>query len=71
MRLNLALRYGTRAAERFVASFDQVSGGYTHDPYWDLRCVLDLFPGDNGHIVDEATMPLVENYLAAVLAAHG
>ncbi|MEW2355163.1 aminoglycoside phosphotransferase family protein [Spirillospora sp. NPDC029432] len=69
MRLNLALRYGPPAAERFVAAFDQVSGGYRHDPYWDVRCLLDLLPEDDGSVLDEATMPLIEDYLARLLAA--
>jgi hypothetical protein len=68
MRLNLALRYGPPAAERFVAAFDQVSGGYRHHPYWDMRCLLDLLPEDEGRIIDEAKMPLVEDYLASLLA---
>jgi hypothetical protein len=68
MRLNLALRYGPPAAERFVAAFDQVSGGYRHHPYWDVRCLLDLLPEDGGRIIDEAKMPLVEDYLAGLLA---
>ncbi|GLZ04076.1 hypothetical protein Acsp03_15420 [Actinomadura sp. NBRC 104412] len=70
MRLHLALRYGSRAADQFVSAFDQVSGGYAHDPYWDLRSVLDLLPEDDTHHIGEATIPLVENYLAAVLSQY-
>ena len=67
MRLNLALRYGPTAAERFTAAFDQVSGGYPHDPYWDLRCLLDLLPETEDHTLDEATVPLLEDYLRTLL----
>jgi aminoglycoside phosphotransferase (APT) family kinase protein len=61
MRWNLALRYGVPTADRFRSAFDQVSGGYDHDPYWDLRCLLDLLPDD------EAQVPLLEGYLESVL----
>ncbi|GAA3965688.1 hypothetical protein GCM10023085_55240 [Actinomadura viridis] len=71
MRLALALRYGPPAAERFLTKFDQVSGGYPHHPYWDVRCLLDLLPEDDGRILDEAKIPLVEDYLAALLAELG
>ncbi|MWA03722.1 phosphotransferase [Actinomadura sp. LD22] len=69
MRRGLALRYGVPVADRFLASFDQVSGGYEHHPYWDVRCLLDLLPEDDGRIVDEAKVPLFEDYLDALLAA--
>lgn len=68
MRRGLVLRYGQVVADRFLASFDQVSGGYPHHPYWDVRCVLDLLPEDGGRLVDEAQVPLLEDYLRAVLA---
>jgi hypothetical protein len=71
MRLHLALRYGPPAAERFAAAFDQVSGGYAHDPYWDVRCVLDLLPEDDDRVIGEPTAPLVEDYLAGILADLG
>ncbi|WP_344596475.1 aminoglycoside phosphotransferase family protein [Actinomadura vinacea] len=67
MRLNVALRYGPAAAERFTSAFDQVSGGYPHDPYWDVRCVLDLLPENGTRTLDEPTVPLLEDYLAALL----
>ncbi|MEU6038866.1 aminoglycoside phosphotransferase family protein [Actinomadura sp. NPDC047616] len=71
MRLHMALRYGTAAADRFLSSFDQVSGGYPHDPYWDVRTLLDLLPEGAGRIMDEAHVPLFEDYLAARLAELG
>ncbi|GAA2117652.1 phosphotransferase family protein [Actinomadura alba] len=70
MRCNLGLRYGIAAADRFTADFDQVCGGYEHDPYWDLRCVVDLLPG-GGSPVLEADVPLLEDYLKALLAQLG
>ncbi|MFG2002658.1 phosphotransferase family protein [Spirillospora sp. NPDC048911] len=68
MRLSLVLRYGRPVADRFLAAFDQVSGGYPHDPYWDVRCLLDLLPEAPGRILDEAHVPLIEDYLAVLLA---
>ncbi|MFI6522360.1 phosphotransferase family protein [Spirillospora sp. NPDC050679] len=69
MRLGLALRHGVQAADRFLEVFDQVSGGHEHDPYWDLRCLLDLLPEDGGRVLPEEDVPLCEEYLAALLAA--
>ncbi|MQY07556.1 phosphotransferase family protein [Actinomadura macrotermitis] len=71
MRLSLALLYGTSAATRFLAAFDQVSGGYAHDPYWDVRALLDLLPERDGAVIDEVHVPLYEDYLAALLAELG
>ncbi|WP_433329267.1 phosphotransferase family protein [Spirillospora sp. CA-294931] len=67
MRLHLALRYGPDVADRFLSAFDQVSGGHSHDPFWDVRCLLDLLPEDDGRVIDEARVPLLENYLAGLL----
>ncbi|TYB48511.1 aminoglycoside phosphotransferase family protein [Actinomadura chibensis] len=68
MRRGLALRYGTSVADRFLAAFDQVSGGHPHDPYWDVRSVLDLLPEDGDRVMDEAHVPLYEDYLSNLLA---
>nr|WP_307797124.1 aminoglycoside phosphotransferase family protein [Actinomadura barringtoniae] len=71
MRLSLVLRYGQAAADRFLAAFDQVSGGYRHDPFWDIRAVLDLLPEDSHRVLDEAQIPLFEEHLATQLAELG
>ncbi|WP_308287359.1 phosphotransferase family protein [Actinomadura parmotrematis] len=68
MRLSLALLYGPPAADAFLRCFDQVSGGYEHDPYWDLRALLDLLPETGGRTLDEVHVPLYEDYLAGLLA---
>jgi hypothetical protein len=68
MRWTLALRYGTEVADAFLEAFRQVCGDHDHDPYWDLRAVLDLLPDRGDGMVTEAHMPLVEDYLAAALA---
>lgn len=71
MRLHLALRYGADVADRFLASYDQVSGGaYRHDPYWDLRTLLDLLPEESTPI-PEGDIPALEIYLETVLAQLG
>ncbi|NVI87741.1 phosphotransferase family protein [Actinomadura sp. BRA 177] len=68
MRRGLALRYGTSVADRFLSAFDQVSGGHTHAPYWDVRCLLDLLPETADNTMDEAKVPLFEDYLAQLLS---
>ncbi|MFV2175298.1 aminoglycoside phosphotransferase family protein [Actinomadura sp. LOL_016] len=68
MRRGLAVRYGPSVADRFRSTFDMVSGGHEHHPYWDVRCVLDLLPEEAGRPIDEATVPLLEDYLAALLS---
>lgn len=68
MRWNLVVDYGIEAADRFLSAFDQVRGGYLHDPYWDLRCVVDLLPeSENGEISEPETR-LLEDYLEHLLA---
>jgi aminoglycoside phosphotransferase (APT) family kinase protein len=71
MRWSLALRHGTAVADQFLAAFDQVSSGYAHDPYWDLRSVVDLLPEQHDRIIDPAHIPPLEDHLAAVLARLG
>ncbi|QXJ23738.1 aminoglycoside phosphotransferase family protein [Actinomadura graeca] len=68
MRRGLVLRYGRGVADRFLATFDQVSGGHPHHPYWDVRSVLDLLPEEDDRLLDEAKVPLLEDYLAGLLA---
>jgi aminoglycoside phosphotransferase (APT) family kinase protein len=68
MRRGLALRYGPSVADRFLAAFDQVSGGHPHAPYWDVRCLLDLLPENEDRTLDEAKVPLFEDYLAKLLS---
>jgi len=68
MRWNLALRYGVPTADRFRSAFDQVSGGHEQDPYWDLRCVVDLLPEDLDQPISEAQVLLLERYLECTLA---
>ncbi|WP_433474635.1 aminoglycoside phosphotransferase family protein [Spirillospora sp. CA-142024] len=68
MRRGLALRYGRPVADRFLSTFDQVSGGHLHDPYWDVRSLLDLLPEEDDRPMDEAQVPLYEDYLSNLLA---
>jgi len=35
-RMNLALMYGPRRADEFLHLYQQRSGGYLHDPFWDI-----------------------------------
>ncbi|NDU75126.1 phosphotransferase [Actinomadura sp. DSM 109109] len=68
MRRGLALRYGAPVADRFLCSFDQVSGGHAHDPYWDVRSLLDLLPEEGSRMIDESEVRLCEDYLDRLLA---
>ncbi|WP_192758340.1 aminoglycoside phosphotransferase family protein [Actinomadura algeriensis] len=71
MRRGLVVRYGRAAADLFRSTFDMVSGGHAHDPYWDVRCVLELLPEDADRPIDAATVPRLEDYLAKLLADLG
>ncbi|WP_155885010.1 phosphotransferase family protein [Actinomadura flavalba] len=71
MRHALAIGYGLAIAERFRDVFDQVSGGHTHDPYWDLRTVLDLLPEDPTSPLEPDQTAAQEDYLDALLAELG
>lgn len=68
MRWNLVLDYDLAAADRFLSAFDQVQGGYDHDPYWDLRCVVDLLPESENGPLDEEKVLLLEDYLERLLS---
>jgi aminoglycoside phosphotransferase (APT) family kinase protein len=71
MRCCLARRYGVEAGDRFLRAFDQVSGGYRHDPYWDLRPVLDLLPEHPGRPLTPAEAPILEEFLEHALVELG
>jgi aminoglycoside phosphotransferase (APT) family kinase protein len=71
MRRQLALRYGMDVADRFRTAYRQVCGDHEHDPYWDLRAVLDLLPERGDRTISEADVPPLEDYLAAALARLG
>jgi aminoglycoside phosphotransferase (APT) family kinase protein len=71
MRWSLAMRYGADAASSFLAAYRQVCGDHEHDPYWDLRSVLDLLPERDGSMLSEAHVPLLEDHLAGALARLG
>ncbi|WP_233510024.1 phosphotransferase family protein [Actinomadura craniellae] len=68
MRRDLTLQYGVGAADRFLDTFDQVSGGYTHDPYWDVRCVVDLLPETCVRAISDCRIPVLEEYLISRIA---
>ena len=71
MRWNLVLRYGVRVADQFLAAFDQVRGGYRHNPYWDLRTVLDLLPEQPGRPITPSEMPALEDFVEQALVELG
>jgi aminoglycoside phosphotransferase (APT) family kinase protein len=71
MRWNLALRYGTEIAEGFLTAYQQVCGDHGHDPYWDVRAVLDLLPERDASTIGEPQVPLLEDYLASAIARLG
>lgn len=42
-RVNLAQLYGVSAADAFLAAYRKHAGdAFTYDPYWDLRCLMDM-----------------------------
>jgi aminoglycoside phosphotransferase (APT) family kinase protein len=70
MRWNLALDHGEQAAEAFLGCCRAIrDGSDEHQPYWDLRCVVDLLPEeepDDG--LTAAQLARLEPYLTRVLA---
>jgi len=44
-RMNLVCLYGVDAADAFESAYRQ-RGGKRQDPFWDLRCVVDMLPLD-------------------------
>ncbi|MFL5911401.1 MAG: phosphotransferase family protein [Gaiellaceae bacterium] len=71
MRWNLALRYDLDVADHFLGAFDQVTGGYDHDPYWDLRTVLDLLPEQPDRPISPSDIPVLEDFLTRALFELG
>lgn len=71
MRTMLTLRYDLSVADRFLGAFDQVRGGYRHNPYWDLRAVLDLLPEQPGRPFTPAEMTALEGVLERALSELG
>jgi aminoglycoside phosphotransferase (APT) family kinase protein len=71
MRTMLALRYDLSVADRFLEAFEQVRGGYRHNPYWDLRTVLDLLPEQPGRPITPTEMPRLEDLLEQALVDLG
>lgn len=64
--LNLVVRRGQEAAERFLTCYRQLSGAAAADqPYWDLRTVVDLMP-DDGLEID--ALARLEPYLSRLLS---
>lgn len=71
MRWSLAVQYGRTAAEEFLGAFDRVSGGYVHDPYWDLRTLLDVLPETPERVLPQPWVDAMEDHLASVLSRLG
>ncbi len=71
MRWHLARRYDVLVADRFVAAYDQVCGGYRHNPYWDLRTALDLLPERPDRPITPVEMTALEDFLEQALVDLG
>src|SRR4051812_27975058 len=71
MRATLTRRYDLEVAARFLAAFEQVHGGYRHEPHWDLRTVLDLLPEQPGRAITTEAMPALEDLLEHALVELG
>ena len=41
-RMNLAMLYGTEAADAFLRAYGAEVGGFDYDPLWDLEAVFDM-----------------------------
>jgi aminoglycoside phosphotransferase (APT) family kinase protein len=71
MRVNLAMSFGVKAADTFLAEYGAAIGGsFTLDPYWDLRATVDLvpelpFPGQPA-----VELARIETFVARALAAR-
>jgi aminoglycoside phosphotransferase (APT) family kinase protein len=45
-RWNLATLFGVEAADAFLEAWLAETGAGSHDPYWDIVCLLDIGPSD-------------------------
>jgi aminoglycoside phosphotransferase (APT) family kinase protein len=68
MRWNLAVDYGQRAADDFLAAYLALRGDFTHDPYWDLRAVVDLLPESPDDPLPADMVAGLEAHLAQAMA---
>jgi aminoglycoside phosphotransferase (APT) family kinase protein len=73
MRWNLAVAYGPAAADAFLDCYLRLApGGFAHDPYWDVRTVVDLLRHDPGWPFSGSDFDRLEAHLdRAVQAVSG
>ncbi|MFI6820237.1 phosphotransferase family protein [Micromonospora sp. NPDC050187] len=69
MRWNLAVVYDVPTADAFLTRYRAAVPSYVHDPFWDLRAVLDLFPESPSHTFSPEVCAKLEHYLRGVVAA--
>ena len=43
-----AVLFGVAVADAFLDAWLAETGAPTHDPYWDIVCLLDAGPGEGG-----------------------
>ena len=66
MRWNLVLSHGEQVAGEFLRKYCALHGErFDHDPYWDLRTLVDLLPDDG---LTDGDLARLEPYLRRVLA---
>jgi aminoglycoside phosphotransferase (APT) family kinase protein len=49
-RWNLATLFGLEAADAFLDAWLAATGVSSHDPYWDIVCLLDIGPSDEAQL---------------------
>ncbi len=68
LRWNLVFNNGIAAADAFLQAYRHEAPGYRHDPYWDVRGVIDLFPETEIHFFDARLLAALEAYLRKLLS---
>ncbi|WP_086706765.1 phosphotransferase family protein [Streptomyces antimycoticus] len=72
MRWNLAAAHDLPVADRFLEAYRaERGGGFVHDPYWDLRTLVDLVPDDPVYPLHGEPLRRIERYLSRLLSVLG
>lgn len=66
MRWNLAASAGIEAADVFLAAYGDIAGT-GHDPWWDIRAVVDLLEHDPGWPLRNGELVALERFLGEAM----